>query len=251
MEFGGNAENETLQSLIRSCLLELNNIKLNLTEIDIKDKKEDFNGKINELENLILEKEKEVSLIKFQAEEDANELKEQIAEKEDIIKDKDNKIYELNYVSTSLDEIKDYFADQLNDFKQKEVGEINDKLNESYRSIAEKDALINTLTRQIDEYKIEIIKLENDVESKNKIMALEKELEIKNREINEKNNEINSIKEQTVPKDKYLFLKEELSKKDNKIRRLEEINEFFNELQEEKDSFKTYDDIPPFRLDKK
>ena len=251
MEFGGNAENETLQSLIRSCLLELNNIKLNLTEIDIKDKKEDFNGKINELENLILEKEKEVSLIKFQAEEDANELKEQIAEKEDIIKDKDNKIYELNYVSTSLDEIKDYFADQLNDFKQKEVGEINDKLNESYRSIAEKDALINTLTRQIDEYKIEIIKLENDVESKNKIMALEKELEIKNREINEKNNEINSIKEQTVPKDKYLFLKEELSKKDNKIRRLEEINEFFNELQEEKDYFKTYYDIPPLRLDKK
>lgn len=251
MEFGGNAENETLQSLIRSCLLELNNIKLNLTEIDIKDKKEDVSGKINELENLILEKEKEVSLIKFQAEEDANELKQQLAEKDNIIKDKENKIYELNYVSTSLDEIKDYFADQLSDFKEKEVGEVNEKLNDAYRSMAEKDALINTLTRQIDEYKIEIIKLENDVESKNKIMALEKELEIKNKEINDKNNEINSIREQTVPKDKYLFLKEELSKKDNKIRRLEEINEFFNELQEEKDSFKTFDDIPPFRLDKK
>ena len=46
MEFGGNAENETLQSLIRSCLLELNNIKLNITEIKIKDKKEDVSGKI-------------------------------------------------------------------------------------------------------------------------------------------------------------------------------------------------------------
>lgn len=251
MEFGGNAENETLQSLIRSCLLELNNIKLNITEIKIKDKKEDVSGKIKELENLILEKEKEVSLIKFKAEEDAGELKQQLSEKDDMIKSKENEIYELNYVSTSLDEVKDYFAEQLRNFKENEVGEINEKLNDAYKSIAEKDALINTLTRQVDEYKIEIIKLENDVESQNKIRALEKELEIKNQQISEKDNELNIIKEKSIPKDQYFHLKEELSKKDNKIRRLEEINEFFNELQEEKESFNTHDDIPPFRLDKK
>ncbi len=251
MEFGGSAENETLQSLIRSCLLELNNIKLNLTEIEIRDKKEDVSGKIKELENLVLEKEKEVSLIKFKAEEDAGALKQQLAEKDDVIQSKENKIYELNYVSTSLDEVKDYFASQLQEFKENEVGEINERLNDAYRSIAEKDALINTLSRQVDEYKIEIIKLENDVESQNKIMALERELEIKNQEINDKDNEINIIKEKSIPKDQYFNLKEELSKRDNKIRRLEEINEFFTELQEEKDSFNTYDDTPPFRLDKK
>ena len=76
------------------------------------------------------------------------------------------------------------------DYKKKELADVNDRLNESYKSIAEKEAQINSLSRTIDEYKIQVIKLENNVEFKNQIMELEKEIEIKNNELVIKDSEI-------------------------------------------------------------
>ena len=79
----------------------------------------------------------------------------------------------------------------------------------------------------------------------------QKELEIKNQELYRKDNELNIVKESSVPKDQYINLREELTKRDNRIKRLEELNEFFNELQQESNAFTTQDNTPPFRLDKK
>ena len=59
-------------------------------------------------------------------------------------------------------EIKEYFAEQLMDYKKKELAEVNERLTDSFKSIAEKDATINSLSRTIDEYKIKVIKLENN-----------------------------------------------------------------------------------------
>ena len=54
-----------------------------------------------------------------------------------------------------------------------------------------------------------------------------------------------------IVKIKFYYLKEELNKKDNKIKRLEEINEFFNELQEENEYYNSNkEQTPPFKLDK-
>lgn len=251
MKINGNIENNTLQTLIKSSLLELNNLKFELTSRDYEKAQEDASGKIQELESLILEKEKEISLVKFKADEAVDMLKEEIEEKNSEIKRNENKIYELNYVNNSLEEVKDYFANQLRQYKEQELSEINQRLNEAYKGLAEKDAYINTLSRKIDDYKIEIIKLENDVDNKNKILLLEKELEIKNNQLNQINHQLDMIKEQSVPIEEYYHLKEELTKRDNKIKRLEEINEFFNELQEEKEFYSTNaPDTPPFRLDK-
>lgn len=58
------------------------------------------------------------------------------------------------------------------------------------------------------------------------------------------------MKEQTIPKEDYLKLQNELNRKNDKIKRLEEINTFFNELQEEQDAYETMDVTPPFRLEK-
>ncbi|MDO5848321.1 MAG: glycosyl transferase [Methanobrevibacter sp.] len=251
MKIGGNVENNTLQSLIKSSLLELNDVKLSLTEMDYEIRKEDKTNKIRELESIIVEKEKEVSLIKFKADEAVDILKEELEEKDREIQRNENKIYELNYVNTSLEEVKGYFANQLKEYKEQELSEINNRLNDAYQSIAKKDAQISNLSRQIDEYKIEIIKLENDVESQNKILVLEKEIEIRDNQIREINNQLNMIKDQSVPIEEYYRLKEELTKKDNKIKRLEEINEFFNELQEENEYYSSNaPETPPFRLDK-
>ena len=278
MELGAGIENETLQNLIRDCLLELNRLKFNLTELEIAKAKDTTPQKIQELENHILNKEKEVSLIKFKAEDEINLLKKQLDEKDALIKNQEDRIYELDYVNNSLDEIKEYFAGQLRDYKKKELAEVNERLNESFKSIAEKEAQINMLSRTIDDYKIQVIKLENNAEFKSKISNLEREIEYKNNELSEKNNiitakenevsllrestipkdnyinlqkELSLLRESTIPKEDYINLQRELSSKDDKIKRLEEINNFFNELQEEQEAYETMDRTPPFRLEKK
>lgn len=278
MELGAGIENETLQNLIRDCLLELNRLKFDLTELEIAKARDTTPQKIQELENHILNKEKEVSLIKFKAEDEISLLKKQLEEKDDLIKNQEDRIYELDYVNNSLDEIKEYFAEQLRDYKKKELAEVNERLNESFKSIAEKDAQINTLSRTIDDYKIQVIKLENNAEFKSRISDLERELEYKNNELSEKNNmitakenevsllrestipkdnyinlqkELSFLRESTIPKEDYISLQKELSSRDDKIKRLEEINNFFNELQEEQEAYETMDRTPPFRLEKK
>ena len=278
MELGAGIENETLQNLIRDCLLELNRLKFDLTEFEIAKARDTTPQKIQELENHILNKEKEVSLIKFKAEDEISLLKKQLEEKDALIKNQEDRIYELDYVNNSLDEIKEYFAEQLRDYKKKELAEVNERLNESFKSIAEKDAQINTLSRTIDDYKIQVIKLENNAEFKSRISDLERELEYKNNELSEKNNmitakenevsllrestipkdnyinlqkELSFLRESTIPKEDYISLQKELSSRDDKIKRLEEINNFFNELQEEQEAYETMDRTPPFRLEKK
>lgn len=278
MELGAGIENETLQNLIRDCLLELNRLKFDLTELEIAKARDTTLQKIQELENHILNKEKEVSLIKFKAEDEISLLKKQLEEKDALIKNQEDRIYELDYVNNSLDEIKEYFAEQLRDYKKKELAEVNERLNESFKSIAEKDAQINTLSRTIDDYKIQVIKLENNAEFKSRISDLERELEYKNNELSEKNNmitakenevsllrestipkdnyinlqkELSFLRESTIPKEDYISLQKELSSRDDKIKRLEEINNFFNELQEEQEAYETMDRTPPFRLEKK
>lgn len=278
MELGAGIENETLQNLIRDCLLELNRLKFDLTELEIAKARDTTPQKIQELENHILNKEKEVSLIKFKAEDEISLLKKQLEEKDALIKNQEDRIYELDYVNNSLDEIKEYFAEQLRDYKKKELAEVNERLNESFKSIAEKDAQINTLSRTIDDYKIRVIKLENNAEFKSRISDLERELEYKNNELSEKNNmitakenevsllrestipkdnyinlqkELSFLRESTIPKEDYISLQKELSSRDDKIKRLEEINNFFNELQEEQEAYETMDRTPPFRLEKK
>ncbi len=347
MEYGIDSEKETLQSLVRSCLLELNKLKFDLTRLEVEKANDDSASRIQELEQDIVDKEKEVSVIRFKTEEEVNQLKGQLEEKDLLIKNQEDRIYELDYVNNSLDEIKTYFAEQLKEYKKNELSEVNERLNESYKSIAEKDAQINNLSRTIDEYKIQVIKLENDAGAQQEIMELEKQIEFKNNEIQQKENEIvamdnqlnllkeqsipredydslkhllenevvamdkeinalkeNSIprqeydnlqrhleneistrenelkylkeqtvprteynnlqneifakdnqlkylKEQTVSREEFINLQNELIRKNDKIKRLEEINTFFNDLQEEQDSYETIENTPPFKLEKK
>ena len=382
MEYGMDAEKEALQSLVRSCLLELNKLKFDLTQLEVEKANDNSASRIRELEQDIVDKEKEVSVIRFKTEEEVNQLKSQLEEKDLLIKNQEDRIYELDYVNNSLDEIKTYFAEQLKDYKKNELSEVNERLNESYKSMAEKDAQINSLSRTIDDYKIQIIKLENDAGAQQEIMELEKQIEFKNRELQQKDNEITAIdnqltllkeqsipkqdyenlqaqfesemaamdneisllkeksipkedydnlkkllenevasmdseinalkensipreeyvslqnyleseisvrdselkylkeqsvpksdyvnlqnqlqneittrdnelkylKEQTVSREEFINLQNELIRKNDKIKRLEEINTFFNELQEEQDSYETIERTPPFKLEKK
>ena len=233
MEYGIDSEKEALQSLVRSCLLELNKLKFDLTQLEVEKANDNSASRIQELEQDIVDKEKEVSVIKFKTEEEVNQLKSQLEEKDLLIKNQEDRIYELDYVNNSLDEIKTYFAEQLKDYKKNELSEVNERLNESYKSMAEKDAQINSLSRTIDDYKIQIIKLENDAGAQQEIMELEKQIEFKNRELQQKDNEITAIdnqltllKEQSIPKQDYENLQaqfeSEMAAMDNEISLLKE-----------------------------
>ena len=59
------------------------------------------------------------------------------------------------------------------------------------------------------------------------------------------------LKESTVSRESYINLQKELSSRDDKIKRLEEINTFFTELQEEQEAYDTVEKTPPFKLEKK
>lgn len=244
MQLGIDAEKDTLQSLIRSCLLELNKLKLDLTELEVERANDNTPQRIRELEKDIVDKEKEVSVIKFKAEDEINLLKKQLDEKDILIKNQEDRIYELDYVNNSLDEIKEYFAEQLRNYKKQELSDVNDRLNESFKSIAEKEAQINTLSRTIDEYKIKVLKLENNVESQAQIMELEKELEIKSNEllikeseISKKDNEIDIIKQQTIPRDEYISLQTQFESEINAM------DTEINNLKQESIPKKDYDDL--------
>lgn len=382
MEPVNDVENETLESLIRFCLLKLNKVNFDLTALEVEKANDTSDLRIRELEQDIVDKEKEVSVIKFKRDEEISQLQGQLDEKDLLIKNQEDRIYELDYVNNSLDEIKTYFAEQLREYKDKELSEVNERLNESFKSIAEKEAQINALSRTIDEYKIQIIKLENDAGAQQQIMDLENQIQLKNSEIQQKENEvtaianqlsllkqqsvpkedynnlkiqfeneinamdgeitslkdhyvpkqdyinlqnslqneisildseittlkeksipredyvnlqnyleneisvrdseINHLREQTIPKadyinlqnqyqndilakdnelkylreqtvsrEEFINLQNELIRKNDKIKRLEEINAFFNELQEEQESYDSYERTPPFKLEKK
>ena len=85
MEIGIDAEKDTLQSLIRSCLLELNKLKLDLTELEVEKANDTTPQRIKELEQDIVDKEKEVSVIKFKAEDEINLLKKPPSSKRTLI----------------------------------------------------------------------------------------------------------------------------------------------------------------------
>ncbi len=244
MQIGIDAEKDTLQSLIRSCLLELNSLKLELTKLEVERANDNTPQRLKELEQDIVDKEKEVSVIKFKAEDEINLLKKEMDEKDILIKNQEDRIYELDYVNNSLDEIKEYFAEQLREYKKKELADVNERLNDSYRSMAEKDAQINTLSRNIDEYKIKVLKLENDYESQGQILELEKQIELKNNEIRIKesqieqiNNELNILKQQTIPKEDYISLQTQFESEINAM------NNEINSLRQESIPRENYNDL--------
>ena len=84
--------------------------------------------------------------------------------------------------------------------------------------------------------------------SKDEYITLQNQMQ---NELNARESELRYLKEQSVSREDYIRLQSELQRKEDKIKRLEEINAFFNELQEEQEAYETQERTPPFRLEKK
>ena len=126
-----------------------------------------------------------------------------------------------------------------NDVDEEEINSIREHLKDfSYEQLESKLAATNT---ELEYLKEKTIPREDYVSLQNKL----------ENEIISRDNELKHLKEQTIPKEEYLKLQSELNRKNDKIKRLEEINAFFNELQEEQEAYDTMEVTPPFRLEKK
>ena len=135
--------------------------------------------------------------------------------------------------------MRDYLLNNEYETMEKEVSTCDFELN----------LILNKNTDFVGENKLDNVK-----EELSKLGELEEFIEqnkILKVRIISKDNELKYLKEQTIPKEDYIQLQNELNRKNDKIKRLEEINAFFNELQEEQEAYDTVEVTPPFRLEKK
>lgn len=269
MSSGNNNENEKLQNLVKSCLLEINQLKMDLVELEKEKEALKDDKKIEILEGLLKDKDEEINKLKSNLEN----LQSNINKKELLIEEKDRKIEELSNFKKSFNDIKNGLEQDFNKFKEQELNKHNEELNSTLSSLSKKDAEIEILkSSRVDDSVIKSLEnelknkderiqelekiqtsfeeikesLEKDMEkyknkeleeTNNKLQSaidkiIEKDNEIKElvNEINQKNAEIQLANNQNIPDEKYNKLKEELELKDSRIKRLEEIKSLFSDL---------------------
>lgn len=212
-------EKARLQNLVKSCLLEINELKMNVMNLEKEKDLLKNDDKVEELESLIKEKESEITNLQI----NLKKLETSLNNKENIIKNQEIKINELSNFKDSFKDIKIALEKDLNNFKTQELKEHNEKLKSSLATISEKDKEIKSLIDQIESYKEKIIDLEKNIANKDNLLELQ-------REIDSKDSEIKALKAAAVDEEVLKSLKKEIEDKDNRINELEEIRASFDEV---------------------
>ena len=247
MALGKDSETEKLQSLVKSCLLEINKLKMDLVKAEKEKHLLSDVEKVKKLESLINKKEKELNGLKKSLEDKdkgindlkrsldekdkgINDLKRSLAEKDKVItnneisiKTHENKIENLENFKDSFEDIKKSLEKDLIDFKTKELFEHDKKLQESLTIIAEKDEYINILLKDIETYKEKISDLKSNISNKNSILELQNQVSTKNSEIKE-------LKESLSNESTIKTLQDQLLEKDRRINELEQMKISFDEI---------------------
>ncbi|MDR2829904.1 MAG: hypothetical protein LBB45_02530 [Methanobrevibacter sp.] len=217
-------DKEKLGKIVKSCLLEINGLKLDLAKVQnenifLKDEKN-----IGRLKDLIKSRDDAISKLKNLL----NESNKIISDKQSIINEKNNRIHELKNFQSSFNEIEDKIKKNIKQFKSEELKKNNLDLKETLTIILEKDKLINEYLNEIEEYKVEISRLE-DNHCNEKFLDIQKELESKNKIIENLSSEINknkkAIKKYKTELDDYRFKIKECN---SKIEGYQSDNEEFN-----------------------
>lgn len=322
MSFEEEVEVKKLQKLVKSSLLEINKLKLDIVKIEEEKDILIDNSKVNELEILVTELNDEIdeykqniaylnsqiqdkdsqledlsskleyfTNLRLDFKENLQNFKEhelaaiqtELTNQKELTLTKEEEIKELNQRIISLqDEIlelsnnynnnKKDLEDAENNIKtkneelqkaskeliltQNEVRTLENDLNNSknenidFKSklkeynieIENKDSQIKDLSEKIDNYKIEIAELNNNIVNNTTIDELKREINTRDIALTEKENTINNLKEHYVPKEDYNKIQEEIIKKDAKIKKLEKVNVLFDE-DKNNDNTLDYDEI--------
>lgn len=216
---GNDEEKDRLQNLVKSCLLEINKLKMDLMNLEKEKSLLKSDDKVGKLEAVIKEKETEIANLK----NDLKNLEVSLNNKDDVIKNQELKIKDLSNFKDSFDDIKAALEKDLNNFKTQELKEHNDKLKSSLATIVEKDKEIKSLISEIESYKEKIKDLKNNIDSKDNLLELQ-------REIDAKDNEIKVLKAAAVDESALKSLKKEIEGKERRIKELEKIQASFDEV---------------------
>ncbi|MEA4957188.1 hypothetical protein SDC9_23941 [bioreactor metagenome] len=208
-----------LQNLVKSCLLEINELKIDLMNLENEKNLLKNDDTAEKLKNTLKEKEDLISNLKV----DLNNLQVSLNNKENIINNQELKIQDLSDFKDSFNDIKIALENDLKKFKTQELKEYSDKLESSLDTIVKKDERINSLLNDINSYKEKINDLESDILSKDNLIGLQ-------REIDSKDNEIKILKSASVDQEVFKSIKKELEDKKIRINELEEIQKSFEEI---------------------
>ena len=269
-------EKKSLQNLVKSCLLEINSLKMDLAfvekqKVNLENEKIQFHHDeaVSHLQDNLSNKENELLKLKtnFQAEindlhasinaknEEINVKNKIILDNEQVISHQDFKIRKLTdfdnnikSVRTSLQEdityIRSSLQKLLNNFEI-EDNISDDKSIVKSKIIDEKDYEIKELSQNLEESKIKIIKLQNQLASKDSYIELKGELANTKQELSQKTEALNSLNQNSVSKDDYnqllqqlQDLRELIKTKDLTIQDLNEYKTKFDNLEKEFDDFK-------------
>lgn len=269
-------EKKSLQNLVKSCLLEINSLKMDLASVEmqkvnLENEKIQFHHDeaVSQLQDNLSNKENELLKLKtnFQAEindlhasinaknEEINVKNKIILDNEQVISHQDFKIRKLTdfdnnikSVRTSLQEdityIRSSLQKLLNNFEI-EDNISDDKSIVKSKIIDEKDYEIKELSQNLEESKIKIIKLQNQLASKDSFIELKGELANTKQELSQKTEALNSLNQNSVSKDDYnqllqqlQDLRELIKTKDLTIQDLNEYKTKFDNLEKEFDDFK-------------
>ncbi|KZX17408.1 chromosome partition protein Smc [Methanobrevibacter cuticularis] len=212
-------EKERLQNLVKSCLLEINQLKMDLVESEKEKSSLKNDEEVEKLKTLVSEKQEEINSLKT----DLNNLQVILTKKESLLEGQNKKIEEFTNIKESFDDIKNSLEQDLINFKTQELTEHNEELKSTLNTITEKDEEIKSLLDNIKNLKERIYDLENNIASKDSLLELQKE-------IDSKDSEIKILKSSVADDSTIKSLEIELSNKDKRINELEQIQSSFNEI---------------------
>nr|WP_302579149.1 hypothetical protein [Methanobrevibacter arboriphilus] len=212
-------EKVKLQNLVKSCLLEINELKIDLMNLENEKNLLKNDEAVEKLESIVKKKESVISNLNV----DLNNLKVDISNKENIIKNQELKIEDLSNFKDSFDDIRTTLEKDLKKFKTEELKEYNEKIESSLATIVEKDKKINALLDEIESYKEKINDLESNIASKDNLIGMQ-------REIDNKESEIKLLKAASVDQEVFKSIKKELEDKKIRIKELEDFQSSFEEI---------------------
>lgn len=150
-----------LQNLVKSSLLEINKLKLKIVQIEAeKDSLKETND-TTELESIIVEKNDEITNLVSEV----NKYKQIIQSQTSKIEALSLKIDDLNKTQERFEDLKSSFENDLTNFKNIELKEVKDKLQQEISLNSDKEEEIKQLNQKLINSQDDVLKLSKELDN--------------------------------------------------------------------------------------
>ncbi|MGL4669963.1 MAG: coiled-coil domain-containing protein [Methanobacteriaceae archaeon] len=215
-------EKKKLEKLVKSCLLEINKLKMELINLENEKAKLLNNDEVSKLKSLIESKESDILVINDSLKSKDSEIRDLRT----LIEAKNLKIKDLENFKNSLEDIKKSLENELKEFKTSTLNDYNNKLENTISKIVEKDGKIKSLVKELNQSKTEITELKGNLATKDSILELQ-------RKVDAKENEIKNIKNSAIDAETVKKFENQIKEKDSRIKELEDFKKSFDAIKKD------------------